>query len=119
MAQLTQEQLEALIAMQDIGGMEDEQSRMLNLAQSLRQAGAGTKGADVGSNIARAAYGIGGAYKDYKAAQQQPGISDARQGLMARLLRGAKKPLPNVPRLGTPQNAPTTVVDEEELNVDY
>lgn len=97
MAQLTRDQLEALIAMQDIGGLEDEQIRMQNMAQSLRSAGMRTRGDDVGSNIARAAYGIGGAYGDYKAAKQAPGISTARQGIMAQLLRGMRKQDPTDP----------------------
>lgn len=93
MAQLTQEQLEALIAMQDIGGMEDEQSRMMNMAQGLRQAGMGTRGTDTGSNIGRAAYGIAGAMGDYKAGKMAPGISSGRQGIMSQLMRGMKKPV--------------------------
>lgn len=112
MATLTPEQLQVLIEMSDIGGMEDEQTRMIKMAEALRNAG-NIRGNDVGANIGRAAYGIGGAVADYKAKQQNPAISEARQGTLARLLRGMKKPLPNVPQLGVPSNSPMPNPDEE------
>lgn len=89
MAQLTPEQLEILVAMQDIGGMEDEQTRLQHLAGSLR--GKDIRGSDWGSNLGRAGYGVGAAVGDYKAAQQEPKISGARKSTVAELLRGMKK----------------------------
>lgn len=109
---LTPEQLEVLIEMSDIGGMEDEQARIMKMAESLRNAGQ-IKGNDVGANIGRAAYGIGGALADRKARMQGPDISSSRQGVLARLLKASRRP-PNVPTLGVPQSQPQVMDDEED-----
>lgn len=118
--QLTPEQLEALIGMSDIGGMEDEQQRLLKQAESLRNR-TGIKGNDWGANLGRAGYGVAGAFSDYKAAKAGAPITDARQSILAKLLKAARKPppLPNVPLLPTPSQPFTPPTPERPEDEEY
>jgi hypothetical protein len=83
----TDEQLQALLSMGDITEAQAARENQLRLAQQLRQAGAQTTGKDIGSNIARAAYGIGGALGSYKGMQAGEGITSMRRALLEAMLK--------------------------------
>jgi len=105
---MTPEQLKALLEISgsDIGGLEDEQTRQIALANSMRgqmMRPAGPR--DWGQNVANAGYGIGGALNDYRAGQAQPAISAAKKSTFANIiagLSGKKKEVGMPEQLGTP-----------------
>jgi hypothetical protein len=89
---ITEEQLEAILSMSDLGGMEKEQINQLALAKNLRGTGAGINKMDAGSQIARAMYGIGGAIGDYRGLKKGPETTAAKQDLLAKLFRKRTEP---------------------------
>jgi hypothetical protein len=91
MAFTTQEQLKALLQMQDIGLQEEEQARMQALSDQLRSPATG-QGArnrmDWASQAARGLQGIQSAYSGYKAQQNSAKASEERSRILALLAEG-------------------------------
>lgn len=87
MAQLTEEQLRAILGMGDIGGAEDTLKQQMDLSNQLRQNVHQIQGGGLGGNIGRAGYGIASAVKDYKNAGKPAEISGLKQKLLADLLK--------------------------------
>ena len=87
---ITREQLEALLQMSgsDIGGLEDDQTAIRTGADQARQMASQIRGNDIGANLGRAGYGIGGAVRDYKGMQATPGIAAAKKSTFAKIIAG-------------------------------
>lgn len=90
---LTEEQLRALLQMasSDIGGLEEDQTAIRNDANSARQMAQSIRGNDIGANLGRAGYGIGGAIRDYKGMQATPAIGAAKKKTFGDLIAGLIK----------------------------
>lgn len=87
MAQLTEEQLRALLEMGDIGGAEDVLKQQMDLSNQLREKVTGIQRGGVGGNIGRAGYGIASAVTDYRNKNRPAEISAMKQKLLAALLK--------------------------------
>ena len=87
MPALTNEDLQAIMGMGDIGGAENDQLRQQLLARDLRGSMGDIKGYRTGSNIGRAAYGIAGAMNDYSAGKATGKISTMKTDLLSKLLK--------------------------------
>ena len=90
MASLTDEDLQAIIGMGDIGGAETNQLRQQLLARDLRGTMGDIKSQRTGGNIGRAAYGIAGAMNDYQANKATGTISTMKTDLLSKLLKNRK-----------------------------
>lgn len=92
MAFTTQEQLKALLLMQDIGQQEEEQARMQAMSDQLRGPATG-QGArnrmDWASQAARGLQGIQSAYSGYKSQQNSAQASAERRKILATLAGAA------------------------------
>jgi hypothetical protein len=84
---MTPEQLQALAGMGDIGGDEDVMAQQMALSDKLRQGYLDNPRKDIGSQIGKAALGIGAAYGTKQATAINPQIAAKKQGLLAQLLR--------------------------------
>lgn len=89
---LSEEQLQAMMGMSDIGGQEDELARQMALSEQLRSASQNIKRNDIGSNIGRAGYGIGSAISDYRNNQRPAEITAGKKSFLSDMLRRYKKP---------------------------
>jgi hypothetical protein len=87
----TDEQLKILLEMGDITEAEREMYKQQALASQLTEGMYKTKGRDVGSNLARAFSGIGGAVGQHKASEKGTEISNQYRTLMDKLY-GPKLP---------------------------
>jgi hypothetical protein len=99
---MTPEQAAAYAGMGDIGGDIDVMEQQTALADKLRQGYLGNARKDVGSQIGKAALGIGGAMAQKQGMDMNAGIASKRQALMAQLIRayggGAAGPTGPVPQ---------------------
>ena len=89
------EQLKMIMEMgaDDVGGMEDEQTRLLKLAEGLRGNINPVRGKDVGGNVGNAGFGIASALSNYQAGKMAPDITTGRKASFKRIIDGlAKKP---------------------------
>jgi hypothetical protein len=87
---MTEEQLEELLRMQDLGAQEDDLSTQLAMAARLRGA-TPTGRNDWGSNLGRASYGISAAARENQAQKTMGGLPGQRQGILESLLRKRKR----------------------------
>lgn len=87
MAALTEQDLQAIIGMGDIGGAENDQLRQQLLARDLRGTMGDIRSQRTGGNIGRAAYGIAGAMNDYSAGKATKDISTMKASLLSKLLK--------------------------------
>lgn len=89
---ITPEMLQEMMNGADIGGMEDEQTNQLALANSLRKAAPPSAARnDWGSNLGRAAYGVAGAIDDRNAMKMGPTITEKRKGYLTRMAEAARR----------------------------
>jgi hypothetical protein len=99
---MTPEQLQALAGLGDIGGDEDVLGQQTALATQLRNGYMNNPRKDVGSQIGKAALGIGGAMAQKQAADMNPAIAAKKQALLAQILRayggGGGAPAPAGPQ---------------------
>ena len=82
------------MAESDIGGLEDDQTALRTGADQARQMASQIRGNDIGANLGRAGYGIGGAVRDYKGMQATPAIGAAKKKTFGDIISGLIKKKP-------------------------
>jgi hypothetical protein len=92
---ITLEQLEALLGAGDVSEQEKQRQQLLQLGVNLRGNMSNVQGRGVGSNLGRAAYGVGGALSDYRAGKMSPEITKTKQDLYARIMRSMNPKRPS------------------------
>lgn len=112
---LTEDQLQALLSMGDIGGQESEMKNQLMLANQLRGMVGGIKGKDVGSNIGRGGFGISSALREYNGMGMKEGIGADKKALLGKLFQ----PKPKMPFPHPPSSADVIAPLSDEDEVDY